>query len=296
MDLLGGNTLLVVVLLANVFLLGVAVTAAYHHWRRHFHPSAQQPSSNLPDRIEEKILVQAQDNFEKVLRKSAAELGHDLSGTTARLNEHLTAITNDLMRKEVERYKETMTKLHVDATKKYGQTGSEIDTHTAEVERTLAERLKNMDEVLVSHQQELEAKMAARRQEVEHEFEQLQAEHAKKQAALESELAQKESQLLGELRQRETALASRQAELEHELAGRQQVFLAKQTELEQQLEAEMAQQRESYRSALDTKLSDMVLSFLSDTLGQHVDLGAQTPYLLQQLEAHKEELKQEIGQ
>ena len=296
MDIFGGNTLLVALLLVNMFLLGVAAAAAYAHWRRHFRPHTQQPSSNLPDRVEEKILVQAQDNFEKVLRQSAAELGRDLSGTTARLNEQLTAMTSDIMRKEIARYKATMTQLHNEATSKYGQTGSEIDAHSTEVKNKLTERLKDMDEALLTHQQELEKSMAERRQELEHEFQQIQSEHAKKQAALESELAQKESMLVSELQQRETALTSRQAELEQALVGRQQAFLAKQAELEQQLEAEMAQRRQAYQTALDSKLSDLVLSLLADTLGQHVDLGAQTPYLLQQLEAHKEELKQEIGQ
>lgn len=295
MDILGGNTVLTVVLFVNMFLLGGAVTAAFMHWRRHLKPgSSAQQTNNLPDRVQEKILVQAQDAYEKVLRQSAAEFSKDLNTTTVRLNQQLDALTGDLVKREVARYKETLMQLQDDATKKYGETGSEISIHTAELEHKLNERLKKMDELLTNHQQLLEQKLVERSGQLAQEFEQIQAEQSKKQAEFENELARKESLLMSQLTQRETALSSRQAELEQSLVGRQQLFVAKQTELEQQLEAEMAKQRAVYQAAIDTKLSDAVVSFLSEALGQHVDLGAQTPYLMQQLEAHKDELKQEL--
>lgn len=295
MDILGGNTILTIVLFVNMFLLGGAVTAAFMHWRRHLKPgNSIQQANNLPDLVQEKILVQAQDAYEKVLRQSAAEFSKDLNTTTTRLNQQLDALTSDLVRKEVARYKETLMQLQDDATKKYGETGGEIAIHTAELENKLNERLKKMDEVLTAHQQMLEQKFTARSGQLAQEFQQIQAEQSKKQAEFETELAQKESLLMSQLNQRETSLSSRQAELEQSLVSRQQLFVAKQTELEQQLEAEMAKQRTAYQAAIDTKLSEAIVSFLSDTLGQHVDLGAQAPYLIQQLEAHKEELKQEL--
>ena len=296
MDILGGNTVLTVVLFFNMFLLGVVVTAAYLHWRRHLKSGgAQSTTSNLPDKIQEKILVQAQDNYEKVLQQSAAVFSKDLNTTTAHLNQELEALTGDLVRKEVERYKATLSQLQDSATQKFGETGAGIDAHTAELETKLAERLKAMDEILTEHQQQLESQLTEQTHELDQEFQQIRASYAQKQVALEAELAEKESVLMSELKQRETTLASHQAELAQDLVGRQQLFVTKQSELEQKLEAEMAKRRESYQAAIDTKLSDAVVSFLSDTLGQQVDLGAQTPYLLQQLEAHKEELKQELA-
>lgn len=294
MDFLGGNALLTAILFLNMFLLGVAVMAAYTHWHRHLRNDNLASTSNLPDKLQEKILVQAQDNYEKVLRKSAAEFGKDLDVTTQHLSQQLDSLTGDLIQKETERYRETLSHLQESTTKKFGDTGTEIDTHTAELEAKLNERLQTMDEVLATHQEELQKKLSERTSELERSFQQLYSDYKKKQATLESELAEKETSLMSNLKQREALLASHQVELEQQLVGRQQAFAARQTELEQQLDTEMARRRADYQAAIDTKLSDAVISFLSQTLGRQVDLGAQTPYLIQQLEAHKAELKQEL--
>ena len=111
---------------------------------------------------------------------------------------------------------------------------------------------------------------------------------------LEAELARRESELLTALKTRETELAQHQADLESELTSRQQAHAAKQIELEARLEQEMATRRDAYVKQLDAKLSDSVIAFLSEALGQQVDLGAQTTYLTSVLEQHKDELKQGI--
>jgi DNA anti-recombination protein RmuC len=45
----------------------------------------------------------------------------------------------------------------------------------------------------------------------------------------------------------------------------------------------------------DAKVSDVVSNYLTETLGNDVDLGAQGPYLFRMLEEHKAEIKQEIA-
>ena len=44
----------------------------------------------------------------------------------------------------------------------------------------------------------------------------------------------------------------------------------------------------------DNKVSDVVSQYLTETLGNDVDLGAQGPYLFRMLSEHKDEIKQEI--
>lgn len=44
----------------------------------------------------------------------------------------------------------------------------------------------------------------------------------------------------------------------------------------------------------DNKVSDVVSQYLTETLGNDVDLGAQGPYLFRMLAEHKDEIKQEI--
>lgn len=89
--------------------------------------------------------------------------------------------------------------------------------------------------------------------------------------------------------------AAVQAELEQYKQRLEQDMTAKMSAKEQALGAELAAQKQQLVAALDTKLSDAVSAFLAETLGNEVDLGAQTPYLLQTLEERKHELVQEIN-
>ncbi len=247
----GGSTLLNVLLLVNMFILGVAVALAYMHWHRHIRAGElSHAGESLPEQIRHKVYEQAQDDYEKVLRRSAVRFGKDLDTTTEHLSKQLDALTGDLVEKEVARYKSTMTELQDDATKRFGEAGEEIDSHRAELETRLQERLKTMDDVLTEHQKALEKSLAERTSELERDFKEIQADYAKKQAALESSLATQEAELASGLKQREAQLASHQAQLEDDLVARQQAFVTKQNELEQKLDAEMAKRREQYTAAV----------------------------------------------
>jgi Skp family chaperone for outer membrane proteins len=81
----------------------------------------------------------------------------------------------------------------------------------------------------------------------------------------------------------QTEITKHQEDLKAKLAERQ-------TELETQLEEEMAAKKEQLLQELDTKLADAVTSFLIETLGHEVDLGAQSAYLTKMLEDHKDEI------
>ena len=102
------------------------------------------------------------------------------------------------------------------------------------------------------------------------------------------------AELDASLKNREATIAEQQSVQQAELIDRQRQLTAKQAELETRLEAEFAQRREAYAAQLETKLGDAVTAFLTDTLGQQADLGAQMPYLLSQLESHKADLIREV--
>jgi hypothetical protein len=79
-----------------------------------------------------------------------------------------------------------------------------------------------------------------------------------------------------------------------EITKHQEALKAKlaerQTELEAQLTQEMDAKKERLAQDLDTKLADAVASFLIETLGHDVDLGAQSAYLTKMLDEHKDEI------
>jgi hypothetical protein len=74
----------------------------------------------------------------------------------------------------------------------------------------------------------------------------------------------------------------------------QQTITTKQTELESGLDSEVAARKEDLLKRLDAKLGMAVMTYVVERLGQGVDLGAQRNYLLESLERHKDELKQDL--
>ncbi|HSX48331.1 MAG TPA: hypothetical protein VLF41_02410 [Candidatus Nanoarchaeia archaeon] len=60
------------------------------------------------------------------------------------------------------------------------------------------------------------------------------------------------------------------------------------------LEVEVKKQQQVLIEKFENKISDVVSAYLVESLGNDVDLGAQSQYLFKMLEEHKGELKQEI--
>jgi len=293
----GGTLWLQIFILVNVFLVGVVAAVVVMHYRSHLRPeepTKKKPLPMLPLDTRQRLIEEAEDDYAKVLHKSAAAFEKDLESTTSHLSEQLAKIGTAIVDDEMGRYKSELATLRDETAKKIGGSSAEIETHQTELRAQLAERQATMDRELAEHRAELERKLAERTTELEKEFTELQARYAKKQAELEAQLIQQETELTSAVKTRELKLAEHQAALEDELTKRQEAHAAKQAELEQKLEAEMQKRRDAYATQLDTKLGDAVAAFLADTLGQNVDLGAQTGYLVAQLDAHKDELLQEI--
>lgn len=82
-------------------------------------------------------------------------------------------------------------------------------------------------------------------------------------------------------------ITAHQAELEKALDERRKQLEAKMAE-------EIAAEKAKLVKQMDAHLSDAVVSFIIETLGHNVDLGAQTAYLTSVLEENKEQLKKEV--
>lgn len=65
-------------------------------------------------------------------------------------------------------------------------------------------------------------------------------------------------------------------------------------ELMEALDKEVVTQYKKRMGEFDSRLSNVISSYIIDTLGQQADLGAQFPYLLSRLEAQKEQIKKDM--
>lgn len=66
-------------------------------------------------------------------------------------------------------------------------------------------------------------------------------------------------------------------------------------ELRQGMEADLNKERDRLIARFDTKMGDIVASYIAESLGGGVDLGAQMDYILKSLESHKDEIKKDLS-
>lgn len=100
---------------------------------------------------------------------------------------------------------------------------------------------------------------------------------------------------LEELRaQTEIAIGGAQTTIKDHQTELTAAIEAKRAELETSMNAEVELEKQKLIAQIDTRLGDAVASFLIETLGHDVDLGAQTAYITAQLDAHKDEFKRGV--
>jgi len=108
-----------------------------------------------------------------------------------------------------------------------------------------------------------------------------------------------------EMRRYQSSLEKLRQETEEAIEGaktditkHQEELRAKLTEHEVLMKVKLAKevniQKEHLLKQIDNKLADAAASFLIETLRHDIDLGAQTKFLTQTLEEHKEEFKREV--
>jgi len=161
------NTFLQFFLLADVFLIGIAVTIAVQHATAHFRPrkydAEHQPqapqqiqSIHLPPAVRERLIEASKANFKLALEHSAVELQHELKSTTTQLNDHLEKLGRELFSHEMERYRMDLEQLRKRADVVIGGAQSEIAEHQAQLRTRLAEDMAAEKQQLI---QQLDTKL-----------------------------------------------------------------------------------------------------------------------------------------
>lgn len=65
-------------------------------------------------------------------------------------------------------------------------------------------------------------------------------------------------------------------------------------ELRQGMEQELATERQHLADKFDAKMGDVIASYISESLGSGVDLGAQMQFILTSLESHKSDIRKDL--
>lgn len=245
-----GSDLLQLILLINVFILGVVIALTIRHFLDHGKKSDSH--GTLSDSMKQQLADAAQKEFKTALESSGAALKNDMNTTAKELNRLLGTFGGDILNDEMRLFRENLENIRKKTEAETGNTHAQIASHQAELEMELAKRRGELQKQIEQHQ-----------------------------SALEQTLLRLQSEI-------ETSLAKRQSDFQQKLDAREAA-------LDVNLDQQIAKERELLQKQIDTKLGDAMSSFLINSLGTNVDLGAQTPYLLQLLESHKDEFKKEVG-
>lgn len=241
--------ILQLLLLGNVFLLGVVVTIAVRHFSDHSRP---KNLGVLDDTVKVQLAESAKQEFTSVLESSGAALSNEMQATAKRLNRLLEQFGSDILQDEMQLFRNNLDIIRKRTENEASGAHRHITAKQADLETDIARQRDELAQRLIDHQ-----------------------------ARLESSLLQLQSSIEQSLKDRQIAFSKAMSDRENEL--------------DSNLEAELAKERELLIQQIDTKLGDAVGSFLINHLGTNVDLGAQTPYLMKLLEDHKDEFKREVG-
>jgi division protein CdvB (Snf7/Vps24/ESCRT-III family) len=100
--------------------------------------------------------------------------------------------------------------------------------------------------------------------------------------------------LTGEFEKYQVSLQALRDQSIEEFSKLQKELDTRRTQLTEHLDKVIQSEGEKRLGALDSRMNDVISSYLIESLGNQVDLGAQSAYIFETLEKHKDEIKKDI--
>lgn len=139
-----------ILLLANVFLVGVLVTIAVRYAYLHFRakpkekPQPSQPSVRIPAAVRDHLLQVAEENLERILNQAAADFKRDLEQTTTQLDKQLVDAGSKIIDDEMKQYQANIAKLRDQASDTLASAQEQISKQQTELRDALNEHQKKL--------------------------------------------------------------------------------------------------------------------------------------------------------
>ncbi len=137
-----------VVLMVNIFIMGLVAAAAIRHAYAHFHPEhheADHPHAtsevvHVPPAVKQRLLEAAENNFQKALDHSATGLQNELDTTTKHINAELEKFGTKIINDEMTRYTQELDKLNRQVETSLSGAQADIASHRTELTAKIAEQ------------------------------------------------------------------------------------------------------------------------------------------------------------
>jgi hypothetical protein len=160
--------ILQIILMVNIFFVGVIVSVAVRHAYAHFRPHPEEKDKKhtpvahnnpLPPEVRERILNAASAKYQTILNKSADDLQVDLKNVAIKLTKHLDQFGTHIISEEMNRYDGSLDNLRKQA-----------EIYISNAQKDIAKHEEKLKANLNAKHLELEAEML---KDIEKEKEQL---------------------------------------------------------------------------------------------------------------------------
>lgn len=146
-----------ILVLVNVFFMGVVTAIVVRHAREHFKPKAPEepkiiakvPEVHLPPMVREHLVKEAEENFLGQLNDSVKGLQSDLQETSARLNRQLQQLGSEVAVSERGRYMNMLEELRKRTEIALSAAQAELNQHQAEIKTKMLEAMAAEQQMLI---------------------------------------------------------------------------------------------------------------------------------------------------
>jgi hypothetical protein len=150
-------------LIANAFLLGVVITLAIQYFLAHKHSqktaTRSTSSAPIPPAVRERMVKQAEQNFQGIVNRSALQLQHDLGTTGTQLNKLLEKFGSEVLDDEMRLFRANVADIRASTQGALSGAQDQISEQQTAILKSLATRQAELDDRLAKRQSELEAEL-----------------------------------------------------------------------------------------------------------------------------------------
>lgn len=158
-----GMGLLELFLVTNAFLIGIVLTLAVQSGRAHQNAkktvAKPAPNTPIPSAVRERLIKQAESNFQGIVNRSALQLQNDLGSTGTQLNKLLEKFGSEVLDDEMRMFRQNVAEIRANTQGALAGAQNQIAEQEKTILEALAKRQADMDARLSQRQVELEAEL-----------------------------------------------------------------------------------------------------------------------------------------
>jgi hypothetical protein len=159
------NGFLLGLLFVQVFLMGVLAALSYRYARAHFKPEKPEPQvpafqpnyQTMPPEVKEHLMQLSQEQFQSVVKQSALHLQQQLGNSSIQINSLVQKFATDIVENEMQRYRQELDKLRMQADDHMSAVRQEMEKHKGELKSKMEQEIAAEKQRLV---QQIDAKLA----------------------------------------------------------------------------------------------------------------------------------------